>query len=269
MERRERPIFMITIGTSGFSFRDWKGNFYPEKIRPKDMLVFYSDSFGAVEINTTYYGIPKPGVFEQMIGVTPPGFEFIVKANKCTTHDCSDSDVSGTFLESIHPLKESGRLSGILAQFPWQFRNEAGNRKYIAGLADTYRGFPLFVEFRHNSWNRDEVYRFLEDLIIHFVSVDEPQIGDMMPPVARATGDKAYVRFHGRNVCDWWSKTADRYNYFYSEEELEEWIEKVKILEKTVWKLYAFFNNCHQGYAVRNALMFKEMVEKKKTIHAH
>jgi len=255
---------MIAIGTSGFSFKDWKGVFYPEKIKPKEMLAYYKDTFHALEINTTYYGIPKPGVFEGMIHATPPDFEFIVKANKSTTHELTDRDVSGTFIESIRPLKESGRLSGILAQFPWQFRNEAGSRKYIACLADTYRKFHLFVEFRHNSWNRDEVFRFLDDLKIHFVSVDEPQIGDMMPPAALATGGAAYVRFHGRNACDWWSKTADRYNYLYSEDELEEWVEKVEALEKTVWKLYAFFNNCHQGYAVRNALMFKEMVERRR-----
>jgi len=228
------------------------------------MLFFYTETFNAVEINTTYYGIPKQGVFEGMIRVTPPDFEFVVKANKCTTHELLDSEVSGTFLESIRPIRESGRLSGILAQFPWQFRNETVNRKYIADLADTYREHHLFVEFRHNSWNREEVFRFLDDLKIHFVSVDEPQIGNMMPPIARATGGVGYVRFHGRNTADWWSQSADRYNYFYSSDELEEWIEKVKALEKTVWKLYAFFNNCHQGYAVRNALMFKEMVERRE-----
>jgi uncharacterized protein YecE (DUF72 family) len=107
------------------------------------------------------------------------------------------------------------------------------------------------------------VFRFLGDLNLSFVSVDEPQIGEMMPPVATATGNLGYVRFHGRNARDWWGKSGDRYNYFYNPEELEEWIEKVEALEKTVWKLYAFFNNCHQGYAVRNALMFREMMEKR------
>ena len=98
---------------------------------------------------------------------------------------------------------------------------------------------------------------------LHFVSVDEPQIGEMMPPVARATGDLAYIRFHGRNDRTWWGKSGDRYDYNYTTEELEEWIEKIELLEKTVWKIYAFFNNCHKGYAVRNALMFKKMLERK------
>lgn len=254
---------MLVVGTSGFSFRDWKGVFYPERMKPAEMLPYYSGRFSAVEINTSYYGIPKPEVFERMIESTPSGFEFVVKANKATTHDLTDRDISGTFLESIRPLNEAGRLSGILAQFPWSFRNEEKSRRYLAGLAETYRRTPLFVEFRHDSWNREEVYRFLGDRGLLYVSVDEPQIGDMMPPVARATGNIGYVRFHGRNEANWWGNSGDRYDYLYSEKELGEWVEKVEALEKTVWKLYAFFNNCHQGYAIRNALRFKEMMEKK------
>jgi len=255
---------MLTVGTSGFLYRDWTGVFYPEHLKPKELLAFYSRHFRAVEINSTYYGVPKPRVFARMVDSTPEGFEFVVKANRATTHDLADTDIAGTFLESVRPLGEAGRLSGILAQFPWSFRNEESHRRYLAGLAETYRGVPLFVEFRHNSWNREEVFRFLNDMNLSFVSVDEPQIGEMMPPVARATGNLGYVRFHGRNARDWWGKSGDRYNYFYHPEELEEWIEKVETLEKTVWKLYAFFNNCHQGYAVRNALMFREMMEKRR-----
>jgi uncharacterized protein YecE (DUF72 family) len=255
---------MLAVGTSGFVYRDWAGVFYPEHIRPKERIAFYSSHFPAVEINSTYYGIPKPGVFAGMVESSPEGFEFIVKANKATTHDLADSDVAGAFLESVRPLREAGRLSGILAQFPWGFRNEEKNRAYLAGLADTYRGTPLFVEFRHDSWNREEVFAFLGERNLSFVSVDEPRIGGMMPPVVRATGNAGYIRFHGRNAKDWWGKSGDRYNYFYRPEELEEWIEKVEELEKTVWKLYAFFNNCHQGYAVRNALMFRDMVEKRR-----
>jgi uncharacterized protein YecE (DUF72 family) len=253
----------LNIGTSGFSFKDWKEVFYPPHIKPQDMLPYYCGFFPVVEINTSYYGIPKPEVFGHMIESTPPGFEFMVKANKATTHDLADSDISGTFLESIRPLQEAGRLSGIIAQFPWSFRNEEINRRYLAELSKTYKYIPFFVEFRHNSWNREEVFRFLENRRLLFVSVDEPQIGDMMPPVVRTTGNIAYVRFHGRNTTTWWGKSGDRYDYLYSEDELGEWVAKVAALEKTVWKLYAFFNNCHQGYAVRTALMFKKMMEKQ------
>jgi uncharacterized protein YecE (DUF72 family) len=256
---------MLVIGTSGFSYRDWKGVFYPDDIKRTGELAYYAGRFPAVEINTTYYGIPKPDTFRRMAETVPEGFEFVVKANKATTHDFADADIRGAFLESVRPLREAGKFSGVLAQFPWGFKNGEPNRRYLAGLADAYRDGPLFVEFRHNSWNREEVFRFLGDIGACYVSVDEPQIGDMMPPVARATGNTGYIRFHGRNASAWWGDSADRYNYFYQPGELEEWMERVEALEKTVWKLYAFFNNCHQGYAVRNALMFREMVEKKGT----
>ncbi len=254
---------MISIGTSGFSFKDWKGVFYPEGTRAGDYLSYYKDYFNTVEINSTYYAIPRPSVFENMLDKTPDDFEFMVKANNATTHENADSDVAQAFKESLLPLKESGRLSGILAQFPWRFRNNEKNRIYISELGQRYTGTPLFTEFRHNSWNREEIHDFLKRLGLYFVSVDEPQMGDMMPPVAVATGDLAYIRFHGRNKKTWWGTSGDRYDYDYSDEELEEWIEKVEQLEKTVWKIYAFFNNCHQGYAVRNALQFKDLLRKK------
>lgn len=256
---------MIVTGTSGFSFPDWRGTFYPEQVKPREMLSFYAGRFSAVEINTTYYGIPEPGVFERMAASVSPGFEFVVKANKATTHDLADRDVSGAFLESVRPLRERESLSGVLAQFPWEFRNTEKNRRYLAGLAETYRDIPLFVEFRHDCWNRDEVYRFLGERGLLFVSVDEPQIGNMMPPVARATGDGAYIRFHGRNADSWWGNSAERYNYRYTEDELRVWAENVLALEKTVSKVYAFFNNCTAGNAARNADEFRGLVEKQES----
>jgi uncharacterized protein YecE (DUF72 family) len=259
---------MISVGTSGFSFSDWKSVFYPEGTKPGDYLSYYKDHFDTVEINSTYYAIPRTSVFENMIAKTPEHFEFVVKVNKATTHEHADADVAEDFNEAIRPLNDSGRLSGLLAQFPWGFRNDQKNRQYLSELSGRHaeNGPPFFVEFRHNSWDRDEVYDFLERLNLHFVSVDEPQIGGMMPPVARATGDIGYIRFHGRNEQTWWGKTGDRYDYDYSENELEPWIEKIEQLEKTVWKIYAFFNNCHKGYAVRNALQFKKLMEKQGKI---
>ena len=236
--------------------------FYPENIKPADMLSYYKEHFNTVEINTTYYGIPSPKTFDRMVESTPDNFEFIVKANRATTHELRDSEVYDSFSESLKPLIDAGKLSGILAQFPWRFRNTEQNRRYLSECADRYKDIPLFVEFRHNSWNRKEVFDFLRMKRLLFVSVDEPQIGNMLSPIAVSTGDRAYVRFHGRNEENWWGESGDRYDYDYSEDELAEWIERVEELEKSVWKLYAFFNNCHQGHAVRNALMFRALLEK-------
>ena len=129
---------MILVGTSGYSYPGWRGVLYPEEMRPDGFLAAYAERFPAVEINSTYYGIPKPAVFERMVSQTPDGFEFIVKANRATTHGHSDNDVAGTFHESLGPLLDAGRLSGILAQFPWGFRNDEANRRYLAELADRH-----------------------------------------------------------------------------------------------------------------------------------
>ncbi len=254
---------MISIGTSGFSYRDWKGVFYPESMKPGDYLSYYAEKFSVVEINTTYYGIQKPAVFARMVERTPANFEFFVKANSATTHEMDDAAVRREFLDSLAPLREAGRLSGILFQFPWKFRNGEQNQRYLTELRAGYGEIPLFIEFRHASWNHGEVFDFLDRQGLHFVSVDEPQIGGMMPPAARVTGNIGYVRFHGRNEKTWWDAEGDRYNYFYREDELEQWIDRVQEMEKTVWKLYAFFNNCHQGFAVRNAVMFRDLCKKR------
>lgn len=251
------------VGTSGFSFPDWKGVFYPENIKQADFLTYYTGFFPTVEINSTYYAVPRVSVFENMTARTPENFKFIVKTNKATTHDHDDKSVNESFIEAVAPLKESGKLDGILAQFPWGFRNTEKNRNYLCELKETYNEFPFFTEFRHKSWDDSGIYDFLRSKGILFVSVDEPQIGNMMPPKASSTGDTAYIRFHGRNSDTWWNTSGDRYDYNYNSEELGEWIEKIEVLEKTVWKIYAFFNNCHKGYAVRNAMMFKDMLEKK------
>jgi uncharacterized protein YecE (DUF72 family) len=120
---------------------------------------------------------------------------------------------------------------------------------------------PYFVEFRHKSWLTQNVGNALRENEIGFVSVDEPQIGGMMPPVVRATTDKGYVRLHGRNASKWWGGGSERYDYLYTEDELEKWAEQIGNLERSVDDVYVFFNNCHQGKAVTNALQMKEIVK--------
>ena len=123
---------MIHIGTSGYSFKDWKGEFYPVDIKNSEMLDFYARHFKVVEINSTYYAIPKPATFERMVEKTPPDFGFTVKAHSGMTHDRKDNkSVFDQFEEAVQPLIEAKKLKGILAQFPWSFKNVEENRKYL------------------------------------------------------------------------------------------------------------------------------------------
>jgi uncharacterized protein YecE (DUF72 family) len=110
----------ILIGTSGYSFADWVGPFYPEGWPKGKMLDYYKDHFHIVEINSTYYRIPHPSVFYHMASKVPDDFEFIVKAHQSFTHTRKDLPENfKAFHEAVKPLKDSGKLKGYLAQFPW------------------------------------------------------------------------------------------------------------------------------------------------------
>ena len=121
---------------------------------------------------------------------------------------------------------------------------------------------PLYVEFRHSSWVKDATYNFIKENGIGYCCVDEPELKGLLPPQSIATTDVGYVRFHGRNEKTWWdSSKGDRYDYLYGERELSEWLEKIRELRSKTSKTYLFFNNCHQGQAVKNAKMLIEMLQ--------
>ena len=252
----------IRVGTSGYSFADWTGPFYPAGTPRNKMLDEYVRHFDVVEINFSYYRIPSAPMFERMEQKTPAGFEFIVKLFRGMTHEIEDdSRMYREFVDSVKPLKEAGKFGGFLAQFPWKFRNGTAAREHLVALRKRLGKDPLFVEFRHDSWIEDDTFDFLGNLGVGYCSVDEPQLKGLVPPVAVATTDEAYVRLHGRNARNWWGKGGgDRYDYDYGKDELTEWSDKILDLESKVKKVYAFFNNCHAGHAARNAELMIEML---------
>jgi len=252
----------ILVGTSGYSFRDWVGPFYPPGTQTQNMLPYYAERFPVVEINVTYYRLPGRRVFEQIEKKTPDGFEFFVKLSGALTHQRERVDDDALeFVEAVQPLVEKGKYRGALAQFPFSFRNDAENRGYLDWLSRAYEPRPLVVEFRHGSWNVDDTYAFLSDRGLDFSCVHEPQFEGMFPPVARRTGDVAYVRLHGRNYRSWWEGSgSERYDYLYKQSELEEWVDKVRELAAEARVSYVFFNNCHRGQAVQNARSMGELL---------
>jgi len=202
---------MILIGTSGYSFPDWVGPFYPPGTDRRQMLDYYAHEFRAVEVNSTYYRIPPPSTIDAMERKTPPGFEFVVKVHHDMTHERSlDPDLYRSFTRAVDPLRMAGKLSGVLAQFPYAFRRSPENQSFLVEMKRRLPDAPLFVEFRHASWIRDDLFPWLEEHGLGYVSVDEPELPGLVPPVARATGDVGYVRFHGRNKANWWGAGEGR-----------------------------------------------------------
>jgi len=253
----------IKIGTSGYSFKDWVGNFYPPEVPQGKRLDYYASQFNCVEINSTYYGIPHPAIMAKIEEKTPEGFEFTVKANQEMTHRNSrDPAHYEQFLNCLEPLRRAGKFHGVVLQFPWGFHNVEDNRTHLAFLRSHLPDMDLFVEFRHDSWNRPEVYRFLTDLDLGFIAVDEPRIPGLFPPVAHVTSDVAYVRFHGRNAANWWGRgSTDRYDWDYTRDELTGWIDKIRDMAARARKTYLFFNNCYMGRAVKSARLMAGLLE--------
>lgn len=252
----------VRVGTSGFQFDDWVGVFYPPSLPEKRRLEYYATFFDCLEVNSTYYRIPRPSVLEHMASRTPADFVFTVKLHRSITHDRAAAAAGARdFLEAVRPLQLSGKLGGLLAQFPWSFRNTKENRDHLLFIREQFAQFRLFVEFRHAGWATPGVVSFLQAHGLLMCSVDEPQLPGLMPSQPFLTGDHGYVRFHGRNAATWWSGgVSERYDYSYREEELRPWVGHVGQMASRAVRVFVFFNNCHAGQAARNALMMKRLL---------
>jgi uncharacterized protein YecE (DUF72 family) len=185
-----------------------------------------------------------------------------VKLNQEVTHrNRSDRAHFDTFLEVISPLEEAGKFHGVLAQFPWRFRRTPQNIDHLKRIRDRMGTRPVFVEFRHDSWAREETFDELREMGHGFCVVDEPKLRGLFPPLCRETNGTGYVRFHGRNADAWWARDGrDRYDYDYSDRELRGWIDMIQELDSWTTDTYLFFNNCHAGRAARNALRMEELL---------
>jgi uncharacterized protein YecE (DUF72 family) len=250
----------IKIGTSGYSFEDWKGPFYPTDTKKGKYLDYYIKYFPTVEINSTYYRIPHPAVMANIEKKTPENFEFIIKVPDTLTHKRKDiTEAVRQFNECIKPMQESGKLKGLLAQFPYSFKFSPVNLDYLKRCREILQPQKLFIEFRHDSWVNRTMYDSFRKNGIGYVAVDEPPLRGLLNPDMFNTTDTAYIRLHGRNAEQWWNGGALRYDYDYSDEELNEWKKKIEKMKDKAKKLYIFFNNCHLGQAVKNA---REMMRK-------
>jgi uncharacterized protein YecE (DUF72 family) len=219
-------------------------------------LEFYARDFPVTELNFSYYRVPSASTLERLAAKTPPDFVFTLKAHQDMTHNREgDKGVFAEFVDSLQPLVESGKFGCILAQFPWSFKADEEGLDYLRFLRQQLSDLPVVIEFRRRDWIRDETFEFLEEHDLGFCCVDQPRFKSLIPPVAVATSSIAYVRFHGRNAKKWWQhkEAWERYDYTYSEEELEEWLPKIRKLEEKADNTFVFANNHWEGQAVQTA----------------
>jgi uncharacterized protein YecE (DUF72 family) len=254
----------IMIGTSGFSYKDWVGPVYPEGLPKQEWLSYYAGHFPTCELNFSYYRIPDSRMLERMAAKVPEGFLFSVKAYKGITHEREDPLPQMKQLSSaLKVLVEAKKLACILAQFPHSFHANEANRAYLRKLRDGLGEMPVVVEFRSREWIGEETFDQLRSLRLGYCCVDQPRFKSLVPPVAEATGPVAYVRFHGRNYEKWWKhdEAWERYDYSYSDEELAEWVPRIRELDAAAPLTLVYMNNHWQGQAVGTANQLRMLLE--------
>lgn len=262
---------MLHLGTSGYSFSDWKGTVYPEEIKSSEMLRYYYSvwNFNSVELNFTYYRQPS---YKSIVGITrkiPGKFAFSVKAPGKVTHELWRNENNAVvyktlddFLEPLEILKKENRMGMILFQFPYSFHVTRSNMKYLNDVSNycTEKSHETAAEFRNVEWVENSVLKELSSNITP-VTVDEPKIGKLFPYIPMKRKNVAYFRFHGRNPNWFNAEGSERYNYNYSEKDLRRFANDVVEFLKDGTEVYVYFNNCHMGQAVNNALRFREILE--------
>jgi uncharacterized protein YecE (DUF72 family) len=271
----------VRIGTCSWADEALSKHWYPKGTPPGERLAYYAQHFDTVEVDSTYYRLPAEPMVQRWAERTPDDFVMHVKAfGLMTRHpvkvetlppDLRDDapvddrgrverpsrefrgEVFRRFLEALEPLRATGKLGGILFQFPSYVVYKDRSLDYLQWAREQLGDDEMLVEFRHISWlddeHRDETLRFLESIGATHVIVDAPRIEgakNLVPTVLALTSPTAYVRFHGRNA-DTWNKrggsASERFDYLYSEEELAEWVGPLRELSEQAEQAYAFFNN--------------------------
>ena len=258
---------MIRVGTAGWQYKDWAGIVYPAK-KPKgfDPLAYLARYFDTVEINTSYYGPPRPGTAKKWLESVADNlaFRFTGKLYRCFTHERNATQEDERLVkEGFAPLLEAARLGAVLMQFPWSFKNTAENREYVTRLRRRFGEYPMVLEVRHASWVEVGVLDWLEQIDLGLCNIDQPLFKRSITPGAAATTSVGYIRLHGRNYKNWFSENADvreRYDYLYSVDELAPWVDRVKSIASRTRDTYAISNNHNLGKAAANSIELESLL---------
>jgi len=277
-------LVTVLIGCSGWSYDDWVGRFYPIDLAKKkeEWLRYYANYFSTVEINSTFYRPPNEFIVNSWIkkGKELKGFEYSVKMPQLITHDslvngkmdAVASQASSFENVCVKPLAGENLLGTVLIQMSPYFRKEGDSLKHLSDLfsAVSCLQYRYAVEFRHRSWLDDsgneldpKVLEILADNNVASVLVDGPGF----PTTKSLTADHAYIRMHGRNYDLWFSEEKEddhrinRYDYLYSEEQLQPWTARVQRISKEVSDVRMYFNNHGRAKGAKNAFQMMDMLD--------
>jgi len=240
----------IRLGTSGWSYKEWEGNFY-DRAASKSKLQAYTKVFNTAEIDSTFYRNPTKGTVMGWLKYSPSDFAFTAKLPKLITHDKAlglkgnvKADLEA-FLDLMRPLRLGGKLACLLIQLPPKCEYDLENLEAFFKLLDST--FKYAIEFRNSSWLQGETWTLLRKYEVAYTVVDEP----LLPPEIHLTSDLAYFRWHGKGQRIW-------FDYLYSGTELDAWVPRLLDTSKKVTQVYGYFNNHYHGYAPENCLQLIE-----------
>lgn len=261
----------LLIGTSGYDYPEWKGAFYPEDLKRKDFLLYYSTVFNALEVNSSFYSMPSAERLFSFYERTEGRVQFSIKACRLLTHEISErwNDAAMEFKNAVAPLAQKGKLCAVLFQFPQSFRYTDENRIYLARLIGVFAGYPVLIEFRHAEWIRDSVFAGLAERGAGLVYCDMPRLAQLPDGKILKSpfiGQNAYIRLHGRNASAWYASGttpngSGRYRYDYSDAELAEFVPVISEARSEGKQVQVYFNNHPDGSGAKNAKRLKEFVE--------
>jgi uncharacterized protein YecE (DUF72 family) len=295
----------IRIGTCSWADEALTKYWYPKEVPARERLRWYAEHFSTVEVDSTYYRVPERSMVQGWADRTPDDFVMHVKAfGLMTRHPVKLEQlpehlregmpvdergrvdrppreqralVFREFLSALEPLRETGKLGGILFQLPPYVVWKPASLDYLEWARNQLGDDKMLVEFRHRSWFEEdvmpEVLKWLEERRMAYVTVDAPKVDAKNVPatVVAATSGLAYVRFHGRNAATWnrrGGSAAERFDHLYSEDELREWVESLRELSSRSEEAYAFFNNNNQtngvAQAPAGAFLLRKLLEEEK-----
>jgi uncharacterized protein YecE (DUF72 family) len=233
----------ILLGTQGWSYPDWVGPFYPPGTRQADFLTLYSQVFPTVELDTTFYGLPRPATVEGWRRRTPDGFEFTAKLPQRITHEKRLVDVKDELFEFLAVMKLLGeKLGPLLVQLPPDFRNGPAELQQVDDFVKLLPPNQLFaIEFRHRSWAQEEVFAILSERRICWCINDLPYL----PKRVEVTGDFSYLRWLGdhRQIASFAATQIDR------SADYDAWAATLRELSSRVTRVYGYFNNHYAGHS--------------------
>ena len=271
------PENHILVGTAGWSYPDWTGSVYPRGGPATERLRTVVEYLDCVEVDNSFYRPPTARMTANWLRsvARDPEFRFLVKAWQRFTHERAEPWMRAEFdlfIEGLSPLREAGRLDGLLFQFPWSFRDTPESRGWLELIAQWFGDWPVAVEVRHDSWRGEEVQNFFRSHRFTYCNIDQPALAHCLPPSSHVTSETGYFRLHGRNARNWFRDQQEtyggRYDYLYSESELEDVLGHIRRIAAQARKTFVVFNNHKDAKAFANALQVKVRLQPAATVRA-